>query len=80
MGGAGMFSTSLIVPKMGKWFDEAKASAIAAGSSDTVADGIAGSDTFVKVAMMPAVLLVVFVLIYLYKRKDYMAEKSSSHA
>lgn len=71
MGGAGMFSTALILPIMGKWFDEAKEKALAAGVSANTAEATAGSDTFTTVALMPAILLVIFVLIYLVKRKDY---------
>ncbi|MDQ3843390.1 MAG: MFS transporter, partial [Bacteroidota bacterium] len=58
MGGAGMFSTSLILPLMGKWYDNFKSAAVASGSSEAQADAIAGSNTFMKVAIMPAILLV----------------------
>src|SRR5882672_8525084 len=50
MGGAGMFSVSLILPLMGKWYDNFKASAIATGASSAEADAVAGSNTFMKVA------------------------------
>jgi fucose permease len=73
MGGAGMFSTSLIIPMMGKWYDDFKAAAVTAGSVTPDAD--AGSNTFMKVAIMPAVVLVVFILIYIAKRKHYQSEK-----
>jgi MFS family permease len=78
MGGAGMFSTSLIVPMMGKWFDDFKSAAIASGNEVAKADAIAGSSTFLKVAIMPAILVVIFVLIYLAKRKDY--QQKAAHA
>jgi fucose permease len=71
MGGAGMFSTSLIVPIMGGWFDKAKEAAVSSGITELAADAAAGSDTFQKVALMPAALTVVFLLIYMVKRKDY---------
>jgi MFS family permease len=77
MGGAGMFSTSLIVPMMGKWYDNFKAAAIATGTDAATADAIAGASTFTKVAIMPAILVVVFVLVYLAKRKDY--QQKSGH-
>lgn len=75
MGGAGMFSTSLVLPLMGKWYDGAKAAAIASGSGSSAADAIAGSKTFMTVAIMPVIVFVVFSLIYLYRRKVYAAEK-----
>lgn len=69
MGGAGMFSTSLIVPMMGKWYDGFKATAVAANAANP--DAVAGSETFMKVVIMPVILVVVFILIYLVKRKSY---------
>jgi heme/copper-type cytochrome/quinol oxidase subunit 2 len=80
MGGAGMFSTSLILPLMGKWYDDAKASAIASGAGSSAADAIAGSRTFMTVAVMPVILIVVFVLIYVSRRKFYAAQKQLTRA
>jgi len=71
MGGAGMFSTSLVIPMMGRWYDNFKATAVAAGSTSAQADAIAGSSTFLKVAIMPAIVLVVFIAIYMVRRKHY---------
>ena len=75
MGGAGMFSTSLIVPIMGKWYDNFKSAAVAQGIDPSQADAIAGSNTFMKVAIMPAILLVVFIVIYIARRKHYQPHK-----
>ena len=69
MGGAGMFSTSLIVPMMGKWYDEFRAAAVVANAANP--DAVAGSNTFLKVAIMPVILLIVFILIYIVRRKHY---------
>jgi MFS family permease len=80
MGGAGMFSTSLILPIMGRWFDDAKAKALAAGSDVAAAEHIAGSETFLKVAVMPVILVVVFVLIYVLRRKEYAAHRAAHKA
>ncbi|HNP20635.1 MAG TPA: MFS transporter [Panacibacter sp.] len=77
MGGAGMFSTSLIIPMMGKWYDDFKAAAVTAGSATPDAD--AGSNTFVKVAIMPAILVVVFIIIYVARRNEYK-KQSVQHA
>jgi len=80
MGGAGMFSVSLILPLMGEWFDKFKAAAVATGSTAGEAEHIAGSNTFMKVAIMPAILIVVFVSIYLVRRKSYAAHKQQAQA
>jgi fucose permease len=71
MGGAGMFSVSLVLPVMGKWFDKAKESAVAAGTEVSKAEAVAGSDTLLKVAIMPAILLVVFAVIYVVRRNKH---------
>lgn len=78
MGGAGMFSVSLILPVMGKWLDNAKAKAITEGMDVAKANAIAGSETFMKVAIMPAILLVVFILVYIFQRKRYAAHKPAA--
>ena len=78
MGGAGMFSTSLIIPMMGKWYDNFKSAAVASGAADP--DAVAGSSTFLKVAILPAILVVVFILIYLSRRKFYSQHKANQTA
>ncbi|MGH2648395.1 MAG: MFS transporter [Ginsengibacter sp.] len=80
MGGAGMFSTSLIVPIMGHWYDSFRATAVANGATGSAADAIAGSNTFLKVAVMPAILLVVFTSIYFNRRKFYQTHKENKEA
>jgi len=70
MGGAGMFSVSLVLPIMGKWFDKAKDVAVAAGTDVAKAEGVAGSDTLLKVAIMPAILLVIFTIIYFVRKSQ----------
>jgi MFS family permease len=77
MGGAGMFSVSLILPVMGKWYDKYKAAAVAAGEEAAKAEAIAGSNTFMKVAIMPAILVVIFVIIYFARRKHYVQHKQA---
>lgn len=80
MGGAGMLSVALIVPMMGRWYDGFKTTAIAAGTSIEQADAMAGSQTFLKVIIMPLIVLVILVVIYLVKRKQYtLINNSSSH-
>ena len=78
MGGAGMFSTSLIIPMMGKWYDNFKSAAVASGAADP--DAVAGSSTFLKVAILPAILVVVFILIYFSRRKFYSQHKANQTA
>ena len=68
MGGAGMFSVSLILPVMGKWFDKAKTAAVSAGTDVAQAEAVAGSDTLLKVAIMPTILFAIFTIIYFIRK------------
>jgi MFS family permease len=77
MGGAGMFSTALVIPMMGRWFDDNKAAAIKNGLDEVQANHVAGSETLMKVAIMPAILLVVFILIYIVRRNVYKQQKTA---
>ena len=79
MGGAGMFSVSLILPIMGKWFDKAKDAAVAAGSDVVKAEAVAGTDTLLKVAIMPVIVLVIFIIIY-FVRKNKTAQLGTTHS
>jgi len=79
MGGAGMFSTSLFIPIMGGWFDHFKSAAIAGGATAVDADHLAGSQTLMKVVILPIILIVVFSLIYIVRRKTYAAHKQQLH-
>ncbi|MEO5682788.1 MAG: MFS transporter [Chitinophagaceae bacterium] len=74
MGGGGMFSVALIIPVMGRWFDEARTQAVAAGANVVAADAAAGSSTFLKVAIMPFILVIIFTVIYMVRRKYYQKQ------
>ena len=80
MGGAGMFSTALIIPVMGRWFDKAKTAAVTNGVEAVKAEAIAGSDTFLKVAIMPAVLFIVFIVIYFVRKKQGQVQSKSIYS
>lgn len=78
MGGAGMFSVSLVLPAMGKWFDKAKEAAVSSGMDVAKAEAAAGSDTLLKVAIMPAILFVIFIIIH-FVRKNKSAQSNLAH-
>jgi len=80
MGGGGMLSVAFILPTMGKWFDDFKQVAINSGIAAGEANNVASSHTFMKVAIMPAIVLVVFILIYISRRKFYAQHKSQAQA
>ncbi len=73
IGGAGMLSVSLVLPVIGKWYDTGIAERTAGGAptGDALAaiQAAAGLDALGKVAILPVVLTVVFVLIAVLKKK-----------
>ena len=65
---------------MGKWYDNFRNVALSKGLDAGQADASAGSNTFLKVAVMPAILLVVFIVIYAVRRKFYAAHKQAQQS
>lgn len=73
IGGAGMLSVSFVLPVIGKWYDAGIASRTPAGAApagDALAaiQAAAGLEALGKVAVLPAVLTVVFIGILLMRR------------
>lgn len=69
IGGAGMFATSIWQPVIGSWLDNAKTTALAAGSSLEQAELIAGQQTLSNIAIFPIVLVVLFGILYTQRKK-----------
>jgi len=78
IGGCGMLSVSFVLPVIGKWYDAgiaARTAGNAAPSADALAgiQAAAGLEALGKVALLPAVLTVIFILIALFRRKPKAA-------
>ncbi len=69
LGGVGMFATSLWQPVIGGWLDTERASAIANGLSEEAADLAAGQATLDNLAVFPAILIILFGILYFTKGK-----------
>jgi len=61
-------------------YDDFKATAIGTGADTAAADAAAGSNTFLKVAIMPAILIVVFAVVYFLRRKSQSTGKPATQA
>ena len=75
IGGAGMLSVSFVLPIIGKWYDSGIAARTPAGGAparDALAgiQAAAGLEALGKVALLPAILLVIFVVIAVTRRKS----------
>jgi fucose permease len=78
IGGAGMLSVSIVLPLIGKWYDRGIADLTPAGAApagDALASiqAAAGLAALGKVALLPAILTVVFILIAVMKKKPAAA-------
>jgi fucose permease len=74
MGGAGMLSVSFVLPVIGSWYDAGIAARTPAGAApapDALAaiQAAAGLEALGKVALLPAILSVAFVLVAVVRRK-----------
>ncbi|HWA28980.1 MAG TPA: MFS transporter [Lacunisphaera sp.] len=75
IGGAGMLSVSFVLPIIGKWYDSGIAARTPAGTApagQALADiqAAAGLEALGKVALLPAILTVVFILIAVTRKKS----------
>lgn len=78
MGGAGMLSVSFILPLIGHWYDAGIAERTAAGATPSTEQlaaiqSAAGLEALGKVAILPAVLTVIFILIAVMRKKRTVA-------
>jgi fucose permease len=74
MGGAGMLSVSFVLPVIGGWYDAGIAARTPAGAAPTgdalaAIQAAAGLEALGKVALLPAILSIVFIAIALTKKK-----------
>ena len=66
IGAVGMFSTSIFQPIIGKWIDTDKAEAAASGLTGDELELIAGQDTLGTMVSFPAILIVLFTVLYFW--------------
>jgi MFS family permease len=69
IGSAGAAAIQFVLPKMGSIFDQAKTDAVAQGMAADKVEAVASAASFQFVAMLPAVLLVVFGAVWLNDRR-----------
>lgn len=69
IGGAGMMATGIWQPVIGGWLDGERASALAEGLSGEAAELAAGQATLDNIAVFPAILVVLFAILFFYRKK-----------
>ncbi len=70
IGGIGMFSTSIFQPVIGSWIDSSRAINMAQGLSGDALELAAGQDTLQKMIAFPAILIVLFTILFFWQRKS----------
>jgi MFS family permease len=83
MGGAGMLSVSFVLPVIGSWYDEGiaeRSSAGAAPTGDALAaiQAAAGLEALGKVALLPALLTVAFIVVAITRKRKTAAAPAHS--
>jgi MFS family permease len=69
IGAVGMFSTSIFQPIIGGWIDADKAAAEAAGLTGDELELVAGQNTLETMTSFPAILIVLFTILWFWMRK-----------
>jgi len=69
VGGAGMLFAGIWNPIIGGWIDSARATAKESGLTGDAADLVAGQATLQNLAIFPAILIVAFGILYLFRNK-----------
>lgn len=69
IGGFGMLITSFSLPIIGGWLDSAKAASLKNGVSETAANLAAGQSTLDNIAWLPAVLIILFGILFFNRKK-----------
>lgn len=69
IGGAGMFATSIWQPVIGGWLDDEKALQLAQGVDPETAELLAGQATLDNLAFFPAILILLFGILFFNRKK-----------
>ena len=69
IGGVGMVGLSIFQPIIGRWLDAEKIKAAANGLSGEAAELAAGQATLDNIAILPAILTILFGLLFFYRKK-----------
>ena len=75
IGAVGMFSSSIFQPIIGDWIDDARAESIAQGLTGNALELAAGQETLEKMIAFPAILIVLFTILYFWQRNPKSTEK-----
>ena len=78
LGGCGMFATALWQPVIGGWLDSERAAALARNLDQDAAELAAGQATLDNLAIFPAILIVLFGILY-FMRGNFEPKEATAH-
>lgn len=78
VGAVGMFSTSIWQPIIGSWIDSARVEAAAQGLEGDALELAAGQDTLQNMIAFPAILIVLFTILYFWVKKLNKVDKATA--
>lgn len=76
VGAMGMFSTAIFQPIIGGWIDSDRAEAEAMGLTGTELELVSGQMTLGTMVLFPAILIVLFTILYFWVEKKFGATKA----
>ena len=79
IGGAGMFATGIWQPVIGSWLDKERAKALASGLEADAADLVAGQATLDNIAVFPAILIVLFGILFFFRKRLEQRRVTQAH-
>lgn len=79
IGGMGMFGLSICQPIIGKWMDTERANALVSGLTGDAAELAAGQSTLDNIAWFPAILVIVFGVLFAMRKKWLTPEEGVAH-
>lgn len=78
IGAVGMFSSSIFQPIIGGWIDSDKAEAAAQGLTGDELELVAGQDTLGTMVSFPAILIVLFTILWFWVRSNNAKSKADA--
>ncbi|MDX1544689.1 MAG: MFS transporter [Christiangramia sp.] len=75
LGGVGMFSTAIFQPIIGSWIDSARVENRNEGLSGEALELAAGQDTLEKMIAFPAILIVLFVILFFWQKNSIVTKE-----
>jgi MFS family permease len=70
IGGVGMFSTAIFQPVIGSWIDSSRVENMEEGLKGSALELAAGQDTLERMVIFPAILIVLFIILFFWQKNS----------